>query len=242
MNKNERGFIVNAWRQISSSLHGMNIHHVVLFFIRGGEGDARFSEMYVLVHLCLSIACLPLLAYHLPVPSYIGTIVLCFAAYRIFETVLANITIFLSVEPKLSGIRRSIVLLFHNYIEILFWFACIYLLRPQYFEYSGTPPTELASATLPTESIIGSLYFSVVTMTTLGYGDINAVDIGRVIVSIQTLTGLFMGICILARFISMLPQVTTKDPEEQREFTKNQREFARLVAEEVKKIEKRNKA
>lgn len=239
MSRSENGFIVTAWRQMTGSLYRMSIYSTMLFFIRGGEGDARFSEMYVLAHLCLSIACLPLLAY-LSIPSPIETIVLCFAAYRIFETVLANIVIFLSVEPKLSGIRRSIVLLFHNYIEILFWFACIYLLRPQYFDYGEDLKNLVAT---PLEQTIRSLYFSVVTMTTLGYGDIKpAEDIGRVIVSIQTLIGLFIGICILARFISMLPQVTTKDPEEQEEIRKNQREFARLVAEEVEKIEKRNKA
>ncbi len=236
MSRSENGFIVNAWRQTTGSLLTMSINRVVLFFVRGGEGDARFSEMYVLVHLCLSIICLPLLA-HLSIPSPIQTIVLCYAAYRIFETVLVNINIFLSPEPSLSGIRRSIVLLFHNYFEILFWFACIYLLRPQYFKYG----IKLASETPPTKSIIGSLYFSIVTMTTLGYGDIRPVEIGRVIASIQTLIGLFIGICILARFISMLPQVTTKDPDEQRQITKVQREFAGLVAEEVEKIIEKHK-
>ena len=222
MSKGESGFIVKLWRQIISSLSSISIYSVVLFFVRGGEGDARFSEMYVLMHVCLSIVCLPLLS-HLRIPSYVENIVLFYAAYRIFEIVLVNINIFLSPEPNLSGIRRSIILLFHNYIELLFWFACIYLLRPGCFKYIA-------------DSAIRSLYFSVVTMTTLGYGDIKPVkDIGRVIVSIQTLVGLFMGIGILARFISMLPQVSTKDPEEQKEITKYQKGFARLVAEEVEK-------
>ncbi len=237
MSKGESGFIVNAWRQMIGSLYSMSIHHVVLFFVRGGEGDARFSEMYVLMHVCLSIVCLPLLT-HLRIPSYVETIVLFYAAYRIFETVLANINIFLSPNPNLTSIRRSIILLFHNYIELLFWFACIYLLRHGWFEYVAGS----ASATPLNKSVISSLYFSVVTMTTLGYGDIWPIkDLGRIIVSIQTLIGLFMGITILARFIAMLPQVSTKDPEEQNEITKYQKGFARLVAEECEKKREKHK-
>jgi len=229
MSKDESGFIVNAWKQMFGSLYSMSMYSVMCFFVRGGKGDARFSEMYVLVNICLSIAYLPLFNL-LSTQRYITTIVLFYAVYRIFEIVVVHINIFFSLKPALTGFRRSVILLFHNYVEVLFWFASFYRLFPEYFTNNGS---------LPTKSIFGSLYFSLVTMSTLGYGDIVPVNQrGYVIVSIQTLVGIFMGIFLLARFISILPQRRTRDPEEREAIKKNQKEFALLVAEEVEKREK----
>lgn len=237
MSKDESGFIVNAWRQIFESLSSKSVFTIVKRFVRGGKGSACFSEMWTLGNFFFSIAYL-LLFSHPSTQRCVVTILLCiYPILRISEIVVYHINIFLSLG-ELQGFRRSLVLLFHNYIEVLFWFACFYRLLPKYFEYSSALPTESASSALATESVGGSLYFSLVTMSTLGYGDIKPVEIGRVIVSIQTLIGLFMGICLLARFISMLPQIRTKDPEEQEVFMQNQKDYARLVAEEVEKIEK----
>ncbi len=208
MSKDESGFIVNAWRQIFGSLGSMSVFATVGYFVHGGEGDASFSEKWTLGNFFFSIAYLFLFSY-LSTQRYITTIILVYAAYRIFEIMVYHINIFLSLEG-LQGFRRSVVLLFHNYIEVLFWFASFYRLLHYFF-----------SKPFITRSLGGSLYFSIVTMTTLGYGDIEPInEIGRAIVSVQTLIGIFMAIFLLARFVSMLPQRGTRDREEIRASAK----------------------
>jgi len=205
MSKDGSGFIVNAWKQIFGSLVHMSIFTMVRYFVTGGRGGSRFSEMYTLVNLFLSIAYLLLI----PLPStqrYVTIIILVYPTYRIFEIIVYHISIFLSLR-ELHGIRRSIILLLHNYIEVLFWFACFYRLLPCCFYH---PPFVTGTRTLS-----GSLYFSLVTMSTLGYGDIRPInEIGRLIVSGQTLIGIFMAIFILGRFVSLLPPRKTMDEEE----------------------------
>lgn len=219
MSKDESGFIVNAWKQIFESLNCMSVFAIVSYFVRGGEGNASFSEKWTLGNFFFSIAYL-LLFSHLSTQRYVTTIMLVYAAYRIFEVIVYHINIFLSLKG-LQGFRRSIILLFHNYIEVLFWFASFYRLLPWCF-----------SQPFVTRSLSGSLYFSLVTITTLGYGDIRPMnEIGRVIVSSQTLIGVFMAIFLLARFVSILPQRETKDPEERRAIVKVHRMASGLEEE-----------
>lgn len=97
----------------------------------------------------------------------------------------------------LGGYERIIMLLLFNYLEILVWFALFY----RYLHFMFKSKHILLS------SLGGSLYFSLVTMSTLGYGDITPVkSFGQILIVVQTLIGLFMVLVILARFISILPK------------------------------------
>jgi hypothetical protein len=63
---------------------------------------------------------------------------------------------------------------------------------------SGTKITGVASAW-------DALYFSFVTITTLGYGDIQPLGFSRVIAATESIWGLLFGIALLGRFVASLP-------------------------------------
>ena len=95
---------------------------------------------------------------------------------------------------------RSIFLLFINYIEIVIHFASFYLLSPS-IHFSNCSHNHIVTSPLD------SLYFSIVTITTLGYGDIALISpLGRLITSIEVLLGLVLIVCVLATFLNFTPK------------------------------------
>ena len=94
--------------------------------------------------------------------------------------------------------QRMIALLLINYLEILFWFALFYRCFNSWFSEG-------------IKSISGSFYFSTVTMTTLGFGNIRPIQWpGMFFVSLQTLIGIFVALVLLARFIPALGEFENK--------------------------------
>lgn len=95
------------------------------------------------------------------------------------------------------------ILSIHNYLEVLIWFAAFYEIFPSYFHSKHVDIT----------TITGSLYFSVVTMATLGYGDVTPVSspLGIVLTTSQTGIGIFLAIIAIARVLSLIPKPISLD-------------------------------
>jgi hypothetical protein len=115
---------------------------------------------------------------------YANTWAITVSIYFMTETFLYVISIiFVSdifIEPR--SYRRNLLMLFLNYLEICFNYAVIY-----------------AGLDLLTGKVTGYvdyIYFSIVTSTTIGYGDISpATDLGKVIVSTEAILSLaFIGL------------------------------------------------
>jgi len=133
-------------------------------------------------------------------------LLLSYAGIRVFEVVIYQVNVLLfdpyraekrGAKYDLGGYRRIVICLIHNYLEILFWFALYYRNFFCSFKTKG----------ITLNAFSGSLYFSLVTMSTLGYGDITPKNIfGIILCSVQTLVGIFMALLILGRFISLLPR------------------------------------
>lgn len=106
----------------------------------------------------------------------------------------------------LLSYRRSIFLAVLLYLEITAWFATLYRLNSTAFSVTGVSLTDSAKA----------LYFSTITMTTVGYGDVHA-ECGPafLLVTCQALIAVFMTLLIFARIVSYLPRPSTADPLEQ---------------------------
>ena len=78
------------------------------------------------------------------------------------------------------------------------WFALSFLtfLICQIFIFAIMYKATGLTSTRPTDNI-AYLYFSVITLTTVGYGDITPTDAGRIVAMIQSLSGyIYMGVFI----------------------------------------------
>jgi len=98
------------------------------------------------------------------------------SSYLLLETICyVSALIFVSdmfVKPR--SYRRNILMLFLNYLEIAFSFAVIYA----GLHLLGEKAT----------SVIDYIYFSIVTSTTIGYGDLHPVtNFGKILVCIQAI-------------------------------------------------------
>jgi voltage-gated potassium channel Kch len=101
-----------------------------------------------------------------------------------------------------TGYRRTLVLAIHNYGEVIFWFATAYAYYHAWFQQ---PEGTLAT-------VRGALYYSIVTMTTVGYGDIRpSTPAGRSLVAVHLAVAMFMAVVILGRFVANLPAPETMD-------------------------------
>ena len=102
---------------------------------------------------------------------------------------------------------RSAVLLLHNYVELMFWFALFY----HYWAWAFHSSTESL------DSFFTPLNFSFVTMTSFGSTTVCPSEIwGNILVLLQSAIGLFMAILILTRFIAFLPWSRSMDKLERR--------------------------
>jgi hypothetical protein len=171
------------------------------------KDNELFVDLWVLGNLSISIVCLIVIP-----TSYFP---LFYGCVRLFELIIVQVNLLLFDEYRykkdkwpyfITSFRRTVLLLIHNYLEIIVWFALIYRNFHYFFEIKY----------ICLNSFWGSLYFSLITMTTLGYGDIiPKTTMGTVIVIIQILIGIFMALLLLARFVALLPKTKSKDEFEQ---------------------------
>ena len=157
-----------------------------------------FIDIWAVGHFYLSLLCLTVIP--------INKIIWIYGCVRIFEVINVQINLLLFDQFRAEGKKkpyfvtsftRTVLLLIHNYLEIVVWFALVYHTFYYFFE----------TINISLNTVLGSLYFSLVTMTTLGYGDITPkTQWGTLIVIIQTLIGIFMALLLLARFVALLPR------------------------------------
>jgi hypothetical protein len=121
------------------------------------------------------------------------------AGFRAFDVVqmAINVTLFdhfrIRGPHSVSGVTRILLLGLWNYIELIVCFGIVYSAHP-YWLCGATPGFD-------------PYYFSAITQFTIGYGDISPIGVGKTIVCIQALTGSLFLVIVLARFVSLMPQV-----------------------------------
>jgi hypothetical protein len=107
---------------------------------------------------------------------------------------------------RLRGYTRTVLLLFHNYVEIVLWFAAMYILLSAEFNLGLVDVSVrhvALRASLTTTSSFGQL------------APVSATPTASSLILVQSLIGLFMTIGVLARFIALLPRPASLDPLEQ---------------------------
>jgi hypothetical protein len=166
-------------------------------------------ELWVMFNILASVTAL-LCATHSGTAPCLLSIFFWYGSMRVCEIVVyqANVIFFDPYNKKEYAIysyRRLIILAMHNYIEIIFWFGGFYAQWKGNFNCS-----EILS------TWIGALYYSMVTMSTLGYGEVTpSTDKGRMLVLVHLAITVFLSLLIIARFVSLLPRPKSLDREEQ---------------------------
>ena len=213
-------FIVELWVSVFMFLGRVSLFTLARFCLKKVKRlsslstSYSFVESWVLFWNLAAIAVLILLSRHFDLPDLWRFVFVAIGMLRVFEIVIYQINVVLLDEyinarnPKnppyaVRGFRRLVLLSIHNYIEVLFWFASFYEVFWMSFD----------SKHIEITTIGGSLYFSIVTMATLGYGDITPAGdlLGIVLIGLQTGIGIFMVIIAVARVLSLIPKPLSLD-------------------------------
>lgn len=166
------------------------------------ERESAFIEWYVLGRLIVLLIFL-IASWSSPWAKSIGWLV----GWEILGLILIPLRIVLvdrrlSSDWKPKSYERSFVLVLVNYFELVVSFAYFY----RHFRLVGY------SCAFPITTIGESLYFSVVTITTLGYGDIEPITTsGRVLASAEPILGIILLVLVLGIFLVELGRQKPKD-------------------------------
>ena len=169
-------------------------------------------DAWVLLNLALSVIALLLASYDGPCVFVLGFMI--YGGIRLLEVVVYQVKVVLfdpyrqprsTPDYAVRGYRRLVLLALHNYFEAVVWFAGAYATFRHLF---GDKAAVLSTP-------IGAVYYSMVTMTTLGYGEITpANDSGRALVVVHLFVAVLITLIILARFLAFLPVPRTLDDTE----------------------------
>jgi hypothetical protein len=166
----------------SSQLFFPGIYIKYLVAKKGAEYEDLAVDFYVLLKVAL-----PLLI--LMNDWQNNHLILEIMAYVMLETILYIPTLIFASDlfSKPRSYKRSMLLLFFNYIEMVFGFAVLYSFTNNF----NRPFTHWFDA----------IYFSTVTSSTIGYGDFYPVDpFGKFLVSVQSMVVLMFVVLFLNFF------------------------------------------
>lgn len=205
-------FIVGFWSNTFNFLAKISVFALVRKLFPSAI-TARFVDFWVLSHLALSMVAVVVAAY-LPYPIF-GYLCMGYGFLRTFEIVVYQTNVLLFDEYRvvkaggeyhLEGYRRIVLLLLHNYFEIILWLACTYTVMAADFDHKWQ---------LGTGTVFGGIYSSFITMTTFGEFDLlPKTTVAAFVLLFHATVGLFMTLLSLARFISLIPAPKTRDAVE----------------------------
>jgi hypothetical protein len=159
---------------------GIYIKHIAAK--KGIEYQNLALDFYVLSKVCFPLI---ILTNNWQTNHYVIWIMV----YLLLETVLYIPTLIFASDlfSRPRSYKRSILLLFLNYVEVVFSFAVLYTCG----NYLNKPLV----------SRIDAIYFSVITSSSIGYGDFHPVTtFGKILVSLQALLFLFFVVLFLNFF------------------------------------------
>ncbi len=125
------------------------------------------------------------------------SIIMIIVSYLLIDLFISIVWILIlsDIFVKPLSIRKHFLLLWTNLGEIIFWFAILYL------HYHGLGYVGMDKTIWP----IGAIYYSMCTLSTVGYGDITQInDMGSILSIIQMIYGIvFIGI-VLSAYVSKI--------------------------------------
>lgn len=164
-----------------------------------GDVPAWFTECYILFWIAYEL--------HLFVNSVTTNYKILISIILAYQSVqvIFNALYYSFLRPAFFGnktvhqIYRNIILLLINYIELIIIFSLIFFINKDvFFKYDAVAQK------------VDAIYFSIITITTIGYGDITPIHpIGKIAVAFEALFGTILFVIALSRMIG-----ATKPPDE----------------------------
>ncbi len=147
-----------------------------------------------------------------PLLSLICYYVINHQVYYFYIFILIGLTLFFTLfsffarlKPIWDGVKLikkdTVIHFVHLYVMTIFTFTFLYTLLQ-----TLAPPTEpVFNISYPTDLFLDFFYFSVITVTTIGYGDINPVTpLAKILVTIQSAMGYLLLSIMLGLMIAWL--------------------------------------
>ena len=177
-----------------------------------------FVEVWVTAHTIIAAIVLVLTTTGLlTVTDVVFPLILYYGGLRVFETVVYQINVLLfdeyrrfklckldsTLEPyKVRSFRRLVLLLLHNYFEVLCWFALFYV----YFNIQNDLSMQHGI------SLVAVVRESLYMMIAFGPEANEAISpTGQIILTIHSFVGVYMTVIVLSRFLALLPSPQSKD-------------------------------
>ncbi len=215
----EPGFswIVPFWSEVFLYLQHVSIIEILRTAFPRLRMNHAFIEAYVTVNTIAAFVALAVAANRWDSGvSNLLVIATVYGSFRIFEITVfqLNVLMFHQYRAKIAGevhtlrsFRRTVILLVHNYFEIVCWFGVInvFLYRDGQITSLGSEPSFF--------SIFRESMLMMFTFTPEIYEP--AKDPAIIAFSIQAVVGLFMSVIVLARFLALLPPPRSADKHEQ---------------------------
>lgn len=206
--------IVSLWSNIFRILSCISVFWLLRKFIPRIRGSYLFVDFWVLFNTLGAMVVLIIVTWRIHQPiTWLFIFIMIYGFLRVFEIFVYQVNVLLFDEYRakkqgkkyrLRGYRRIILLLIHNYIEIILWFAVAYIFATRSHLIKIEEETLLS---VMRESLLVMVTFS---GATLKYEKPE----GLLILLTQSGIGIFMTILVLARFISLLPSPETMDEYE----------------------------
>lgn len=197
----ERTFIVDFWAAVFDLLRWASPFFLLHRLLRR-RPTYFFVDTWVLAHLLASLSAVAYI--RLSQNNFLWYLILIYSYLRVFEITIYQANVLLFDEYRASSrrqvyylrsYRRTVILLLHNYFEIILWFGASYLVLAGDFAFEGLP-----------RSLAGVIYSSFAVMSGFGSPAVRPMTaVGLCILWAQSLVGLFMTLLSLARFVSIMP-------------------------------------
>lgn len=219
--------LVQLWRRIFHLLRYVSVFEYIRK-IPCFKGSPLFVEVWVLLNLLSSILLLFVIQ-QFKLPEVIIWIILLYSFTRILEITVYQVNVLLfdpfnTANYSITGYRRMVILLMHNYVEIILWFAVSYMILGEQIGFMGQ------------KDALGNLFFSFSTMVTFGADSLKKIKhLVESVVIFQAIIGLFMTIVSLSRFIGTLPKPKSKDETEQEEKLESEIKQLRKIIERLER-------
>lgn len=190
MEKPQLSILEKSFMTLLVFIRSFSLVHIQGFF-KSIKIRSQISEFYVIIWFFLFFV---LLWYPLPLTFILYIIVL----YGLIDLLNYRLCIVFvdryQQDWGLRSLNRSLLLLMLNFFEIILGFAILYL---------ATESIGYSNSNEAISTPIEALYFSTVTITTLGFGDIQPIlKIGQKLAMLEVLSGFILVILVIGVFIS----------------------------------------